>query len=221
MLKSYVKNIENKITLSGVASDPRWVDHTIKALLYSKRLTGIKNAQLISCESFGHPEIKCIIVEKIKTWEDYNYFLLKEYDQYINTQFLLTIHDDGFVLNPSLWLDEFLEYDFVGAMWPWDCLCCNGGFSLRSKKLLHIAAKYCPYHHGINEDLIIACRERDLFLSHGIKFPPLNLAAKFSIEHPTAETNGQSAWAGNNLNSFGFHGAKTYYATLKDSIDLW
>ncbi len=35
--------------------------------------------------------------------------------------------------NSSYKLTDFLEYDFIGAPWP-DGGCCNGGFSLRSRK---------------------------------------------------------------------------------------
>ena len=78
-----------------------------------------------------------------------NHLLLKKY---IDTDFCLIIQGDGFVIHPENWTDEFLKYDYIGA--PWRNLAHysfirvgNGGFSLRSKKLLKILILYLMLNH--------------------------------------------------------------------------
>ena len=57
---------------------------------------------------------------------------------------MLIIQHDGFILNHKAWDNEFLNYDYIGApvYWMGNKLIevGNGGFSLRSKKLLKIIA---------------------------------------------------------------------------------
>lgn len=84
----------------------------------------------------------------------YNNFMIKNLYDYIKTDFCVTIQHDGFILNPNLWSDEFLNYDYIGAPWSHDLirstdaifphalesgkysLVGNGGFSFRSRRLL-------------------------------------------------------------------------------------
>ena len=58
--------------------------------------------------------------------------------RYINTKFCLVTQWDGWVINSQKWNSEFLNYDYIGAIWPdySSNQIGNGGFSLRSKKLL-------------------------------------------------------------------------------------
>jgi hypothetical protein len=87
--------------------------------------------------------------------------------------------------NSSYKLTDFLEYDFIGAPWP-DGRCCNGGFSLRSrKKMLQLfesgGARYRL--HETNEDVWLY---RNLPRFNG-RIAPNDIAKKFSVEsiyHP-------------------------------------
>ena len=117
----------------------------------------------------------------------------------------LTIHAGGFAVNKNSWTNEFLKYDYIGAVWPWhnSDRVGNGGFSLRSKfffecvdklnydqKLLEIP------HNG--EDHILCRIFNDQLKQMGVKFAPEELANQFSIE-----ANFSSRWLSK---SFGFHG---------------
>lgn len=84
-------------------------------------------------------------INQIKSVKEYSYFCLKCLLPFITTSHILIIQYDGFATNPQYWSDEFFDYDYIGAPWVgrhWDlmankALCVgNGGFSLRSKKLL-------------------------------------------------------------------------------------
>ena len=145
----------------------------------------------------------------------YSKLIFNELHKFIDTPYCLVIQADGFVLNAQSWRSEFLEYDYIGA--PWDRYLRvgdnfidtengrvgNGGFSLRSKKLLELTSKI-PFDDlsfpSKSEDLIIGHYLRNEMISHGIKFPTPELAAKFSIESP------ESAFAQTPNTAFGFHG---------------
>lgn len=83
-----------------------------------------------------------IINRPIRSIEEYSSFMIKELNQYVKTEYVLVIQYDGFILNPDAWTDEFIQYDYIGAPWWYDDgkNVGNGGFSLRSRKLLEILA---------------------------------------------------------------------------------
>jgi hypothetical protein len=147
----------------------------------------------------------------------YSKFILCDLFRYVATEHCLVVQSDGFVLNASKWNPAFLEYDYIGAPWPMELKLQpgditldlssnnvgNGGFSLRSKRLLKATSKIAFY------DLALPTKSEDLILCHflfqemlnaGVKFPNPELAAQFSIESPSA-AYGQSPET-----SFGFHG---------------
>ena len=142
------------------------------------------------------------------TLQDYNLFCLRGLWPYIKTEFALIIQYDGIAANRSAWNDEFYDYDYIGAPWPdrfsWikpTEKVGNGGFSLRSAKLLDALKDYqIRIHEGDNrlsaEDSVIGQGYKSYLSSkYGIKYPSVELANQFSHEwcNPTGE-------------SFGFHG---------------
>jgi hypothetical protein len=163
-----------------------------------------------------NPNIKIELIPPLD-FLGYSKFILGDLDRYIDTPYCLIIQADGFVLNPERWQDQFLQYDFIGAPWP-DYLNLqpdnnildmkknrvgNGGFSMRSKKLLAETAKinfdYLSFP-SLSEDLIVCHFMYEKMIGAGIKFPKPELAAQFSVESPNASF-GQSP-----NTSFGFHG---------------
>ena len=48
----------------------------------------------------------------------YSKFMLQDLYKFVDTKFCLVIQSDGFVINPNLWTNQFLEYDYIGAPWP-------------------------------------------------------------------------------------------------------
>ena len=149
---------------------------------------------------------------------DYSRFMIKELWQYVDTEFALTIQADGFVHNPAAWRPEFLNYDYIGAPWPHTTArragaditvhnlseasrVGNGGFSLRSRKLLKATADLAfDQLSQFPEDFII-CRLCQPFLaSHGLTFAPVELAAQFAIELPLTDAVPDIG------SCFGFHG---------------
>ncbi|OGN09323.1 MAG: hypothetical protein A3C61_01565 [Candidatus Yanofskybacteria bacterium RIFCSPHIGHO2_02_FULL_39_10] len=157
---------------------------------------------LTSLES-NHSNI--VKIDPINTIEAYNQFMIKKMNDYIDTDFVLVIQYDGFILNPEAWTDEYLKYDYIGAPWHKDghFIVGNGGFSLRSKKLLEILQKDDSLQIPADEpeDTFICQEKREHLESKGIKFAPVDLARQFALE---ANEKDGVEWT----NQFGFHGLK-------------
>lgn len=148
-------------------------------------------------------------IDPIKSKEAYSWFVMKDLPKHIKTSHMLIIQYDGYILNPAAWRDEWLEYDYIGAPWEWypENQVGNGGFSLRSKRLMDIVASddgIYPVSDGLNthkeEDHCI-CRIYRKYLeeTYQIKFAPVEVARQFSIEGWRSKNN---TWT----NEFGFHG---------------
>lgn len=137
--------------------------------------------------------------------EEYSKYYIKELGKHIDTEHVLIIHADGYIQNVNAWDNSWLQYDYIGATWAYkdNMNVGNGGFTLRSKKLLDILSTLdLPNYHP--EDDII-CRQLRPWLEkeHNIKFAPEEVANRFSIE-----AYGSSVFPGGNKYSgqFGFHG---------------
>jgi FkbM family methyltransferase len=117
--------------------------------------------------------------------ENYSKFMIKDLDSYIQTSHVLTIHVDGYILRPDAWDPAWLEYDYLGAPWYFepDKRVGNGGFSLRSKKLLNILATDPEINQFFPEDSKICRFYHDYLVeAYNIKFAPVEVAHKFSVE---------------------------------------
>lgn len=113
--------------------------------------------------------------------------------------YCLIIQEDGFIVNPNLWNDNFLNFDYIGAPWlkyknrniedfGWlevDSMkyrVGNGGFSLRSRKFLQ-ETTYIEYpQNSINEDVYLTHTYGDYLHNKGIKFADVVTASQFSLE---------------------------------------
>ena len=153
----------------------------------------------------GYKKIKPMVIG------EYSKLISGNLTDHINTQFVLVVQHDGFILNTANWNPDFLNYDYIGAPWLIEatqrpnCRVGNGGFSLRSKKLLDV----CKKHYGgtwDNEDWQICLVKRPFFESHGIVFAPLDVATWFSIESHIPEYDHDIK------KRFGFHGPRQYEA---------
>jgi hypothetical protein len=204
------------VTLIAVTSVE--LEGTDMALRISSHGINFGSIKLLTSENWtpSDPKIKLLRIPKLD-FIGYSRFVLQKLGQYVDTPFCLLVQADGFVLNPRGWKKEFLNYDYIGAPWPIDLKLQpggismdlkknsvgNGGFSLRSKKLLNETAKIdfdsLPFPTK-SEDLIICHFLYENMLSAGITFPSPKLAASFSVESINA-SYGESPQT-----SFGFHG---------------
>lgn len=141
--------------------------------------------------------------------EDCNYqqamhWELGRFADYIDTSHALICTHDGFIANPHLWQDSWLEYDMIGAPWPacWNVghRVGNTGFTLQSQKFLEMASKAEPLWKGEAGDVFLCRTMEKEFKSNGIKYAPVDVASAFSWEHYIHENTAGAD------RSFGFHG---------------
>jgi len=141
------------------------------------------------------------LIPKIESREAYSKFVIEDLPSYISTEFALIVQWDGYVTCPDAWDPDFLAYDYIGATWPSNFSkdgfnVGNGGFSLRSKKLMDLILDLeIDEDYSINEDEIICKLLRPTLEKNGIKFATEAIANKFSYERCMQEHN-----------TFGFHG---------------
>lgn len=181
--------------VTGVAQD-----ETIVALRECTRQVAFGDAVLLSQSkpiAAGNDTFRWQEIAAIESREAYSRFICGQLAQYCTRSYVLLVQWDGFIIDPLQWDDGFLDYDYIGAPWPQfddDRRVGNGGFSLRSRRLLEIvSANFEPAHP---EDVAI-CRDwrGRLEEDYGIKFAPETIAGRFARErHEGGEP------------TFGFHG---------------
>jgi len=174
---------------------------------------GIIRASEICQKNIQFGDVK-IITERLFDGRDgYSVFCIKEMWKYIQTDFVLLIHSDGYIQNYKAWDDSWLQYDYIGASWGYkdNMNVGNGGFTLRSKKLLNIIKDYDVPQGTIEDDFICRKIRKELEQKHGIKFAPEEVANRFSIEAYGAKifTDMQGHQANTYTGQFGFHGFST------------
>lgn len=160
---------------------------------------------------------------------EYGLFVLYALHTFITTEFALIVQEDGWVLSGAAWQDDFFRYDYIGApihlarvraagkaqyvrgfQWTESSgqrgvrvdNVLNGGFSLRSTRLLRAPSKYkIPYtlpapdqvtgppyelqweSDAQYEDVYLCLTMRRTLEERDLKFAPLEIAKVFSIEH--------------------------------------
>jgi hypothetical protein len=191
----------NNVTLLGI--DCVSFDKLIIAANISESFIRFNKTVLLT--SLDNSDSRAIKIPDISTKEDYDKFVMEKLNEYVDTEYVLIIQHDGHILNPNAWDDRYLNYDYIGSPWGHGDLSGkvgNGGFSLRSKKLLEECANatFPRVYGGIEnqEDVQICHSHRDYFKSKGIKFAPKELAEKFSIE---GNEHNDRTWT----YQFGFH----------------
>jgi hypothetical protein len=150
--------------------------------------------------------IRVIPIPRIRASRGYSEFLLGDFVDHLRTDHCLIVQWDGFVLDSKLWRPEFLSYDYIGAPWPHfgdEHDVGNGGFSLRSRKLLE-ACRDPKFRACHPEDLAICRTNRSLLESeHGIRFADRGVAESFAFERKVPGSP-----------TFGFHGIFNLISTL-------
>lgn len=142
--------------------------------------------------------VKLITSEPIKNIDEWNHAIVFELRKYVDTDFCMLIHADGFVVNPESWKPEFLSYDFIGAPWPLptddysyrtpdgEIVRVGNSVSIRSKDFLELPyaleVAWRPYFGNTNEDGFLTCHNRRLFQHFGARYAPIEVAKWFSRE---------------------------------------
>jgi hypothetical protein len=157
---------------------------------------------LLFCHAWAPPQplpgVEVVEIDELHSGADYSRFVLRRLAEHVHTPFVLITQWDGFVLDAQAWTDEFLNFDYIGAVWPDQPAgfnVGNGGFSLRSQGLLRAGLDPRIVHEH-PEDLVLCTTYRSLLEGeHGLRFAPPELAQRFAFENrPPRQA------------TFGFHG---------------
>lgn len=166
-----------------------------------------------------HPGITVVPIARIDSSQAYSDFLLSQMVDHVETSHCLVAQWDGHVLDAQRWRPEFLDYDYIGARWPQfvdDHDVGNGGFSLRSRRLME-ACREPQFHASHPEDIAIGRLNRLWLEGSGLRFAPPSIADLFATER-----------TGSLETSFGYHGvwhmpraigAKTFWQIYLDLDD--
>lgn len=191
-------------------------------------MTSLPNVTLVAVTSVKKPEheealkisqqgIKFGDVKllDLKTYNinDWNKAIIYELPKHIKTDYCILVHADGYIINPEIWSDSWLDWDYIGAPWPLPrddfsyrdskniIQRVGNSVSLRSKRLLDLPnqlnLEWKAFHGFTNEDGFICVNYRHIYEQHGMKFAPLEVAKYFSKEHEMPENRG--------IKTFAFH----------------
>lgn len=141
-------------------------------------------------------------------YRQYSLFMMYGLDAHVFTDYCLCVQSDGFVVNSEAWSDRFYDFDFIGALTPcalhsgsfssgfsWlkseddPIVVQNGGFSLRSKKMLGALSRHgIGYFFGNNEifnyeDVQISGLFRRKLERLGYNFATHEISKSFSLEY--------------------------------------
>jgi len=198
----------SSITLICVETrDPKLAEWAIE-----RCLQGVQFAKVILFTDLERVDTRQADIEyvqepPIKSTKDYSLFLLQGIEPHVQTSHALVIQWDSFIIHPELWREDFLQYDYIGPVWPHhpETPVGNGGFSLRSKRLLE-AIKQPEFSPKHPEDYCIVADNKVFLESQNIKIAPREIAERFAVE--------RSSWH----EAFGFHGFFNFGRVLSDQV---
>ncbi len=158
-------------------------------------------------------DAKIIFDFKSNSINEWNRKIIYELHNYVQTDFAMLIHADGYVIRPDLWRPEFLDYDYIGAPWPLptddysyrtpdgELIRVGNSVSIRSKRIMELPSKLAlpwkSYYGNTNEDGFLCCHNRMELQRQGATFAPLEVAKYFSKEREIEENK--------DLSTFAFH----------------
>ena len=200
-----VLNLSSVTLVCVETRDPMIAEWAIK-----RCLQGVQFAKVILFTDLERidtrqPGIEYVQAPSIQNTKDYSLFLLHGLDLHIHTSHVLITQWDSFIIHPELWQDHFLGYDYIGPVWPHhpQTPVGNGGFSLRSKRLLQ-AIKLPGFIPKHPEDYCMVAENKYFLEAQGIKIAPVEVAETFAVE--------RSIWH----KAFGFHGFFNFSRVLDD-----
>jgi len=190
------------VTLLAVSSDR--VQSNIDALVRCMGLMEFGEVKFISHKKPDNlPDgIKFGECKEIKSIYDYDCFSFLEMGWHVETPFVLLVQDHGQILHPELWDDAWMQYDWISSPWPRRpefvsvstglmIRVGNGGVRLTRQRMIRlpkILGLPVVYDRGWSADDGLFCSfYAKTFLENGIKYAPVEEAAKFGFENDVEE----------------------------------
>jgi hypothetical protein len=156
-----------------------------------------------------HANAKVVYIQKTGAANNCGQDYFKALPPLMTTTHMLTCDWDAAITDTSMWTPEFMEYDYIGARWPWMPTgknIGNGGFAMMSKKLMETVTALPEFAHSKSLDAEIGQEWRAKLEMKGIKFPSEELADRFAYERAVP-----------NAPSFGYHGFFNMHRHMSDA----
>lgn len=166
--------------------------------LGSTNIIGMINALEKSQKGIKWGAIKLITEIQCNTIDQWNRAIVFDLRHFVDTEFCMLVHPDGFVVHPESWKEEFLNYDYIGAPWPLptdpfsyrtpdgEIVRVGNSVSIRSKALLELPYQmevaWRSYFGNTHEDGFLTCHNRRIFQHMGARYAPIEVAKYFSRE---------------------------------------
>lgn len=173
--------------------------------LGTKNIKGMFNALERSKEGIKWGAVKLVTEIECNTIDDWNRAIVYDLRRFVDTEFCMLVHPDGFVVNPESWREEWLNYDYIGAPWPLptddysyrtpdgEIVRVGNSVSLRSKGMLELPYQtevaWRAYFGNTNEDGFLTVHNRRLFQHFGARYAPIEVAKYFSREMDIPEND--------------------------------
>lgn len=212
--------------IEAICIDTRDINLAVAAAT-RMREAGVGNIKILTDEDgitiARRADFNATVIQKLETIDAYSKFMIEQVHEHVTSDHFLVFQWDGFVINPHLWWDGFLEYDYIGAPWPQpyrpapDLKVGNGGFSLRSRRLSATLSKLHAAYMGEPEDVFIAHQIQSNPILAEFSLAPVQIARHFSVEHqsylPPTDKDGSIPNAG----ALGFHGWFNFHFAYDDT----
>ena len=188
------------------------VNHTLALRALARSIAGVRFARVLFMTDAlptglaPDPGIEVVAIPPLASRDAYSQFVLKDLPPHVTTSHALLVQWDGYVLDPDAWSQDFLACDYVGATWFWrddDMRVGNGGFSLRSRRLLQALQDPRIVLDGPEDATICRTFRPLLEREYGIRYADEDTAARFAFEadYPAGT-------------SFGFHGLFNFHRVV-------
>ncbi len=196
------------------------IDTTNKVHLASRAISeSLKQASFGAVKLLTHDTTQphAVKIKPLNNLTDYSNFCVKELHRYIDTPFAIVAQWDGYMTNSNAWTDDFLKWDYIGSPWLPANVNGNGGWSLRSKKLLQACAKVAETNGMCHpEDSWICYHHRSALELLGCKFAPIEVARQWGFE---GRSYNSTEWEGIPNEYAGQCGFHSWLTKLPKSID--
>ena len=238
-MAEYINGKLNLPNVTLVAMTSVNVRATMLAMKYSMKDINFGDAVLITHRRpFSLPKgIRYSHTSELTDINDFNYKMVYELGNHIKTEYALIVHADGYVVNPKMWRDDFLDYDYIGAPWPLppegdtyqyrdpNGEICRVGNSagIRSKRLMdYPKLNNVPWEGDFaygkwwyHEDIFICCKIKPLLEAAGMRIAPIDVAKYYAHEHMIPEVSGITPFAFHK-----WHGTNSNYPNFAEE-DFW
>ena len=211
--------------IDAICIDTRDVNLAVAAAVLMRE-AGVGNIKILTDEDgitiARRADFNATAIQKLETIDAYSRFMIEQVHEHVTSDHFLVFQWDGFIINPHLWWDGFVEYDYIGAPWPQpyrpapDLKVGNGGFSLRSHSLSAALPQLHAAYRGEPEDVFIANQIQSNPNLGRFSLAPAQIARHFSVEHqsylPPTDKDDSIPSTG----TLGFHGWFNFHMALTD-----